>query len=91
MVSRFLRLFRRMGGGADCREVRDLSSDYIEDELDEESRKRISKHLAWCPPCSAFVNTLRATVNMLRSTPRHDAPEGFPDRVRDAVRNEGAD
>ena len=91
MVSRFLKLFSRMGGDADCREVRDLSSDYIDDELDETSRGRVGEHIGRCGPCNAFINTLRATIDMLRSTPRHDAPEGFPDRVRDAVRNEGAD
>ena len=91
MVSRFLKLFSRNAGDADCREVRDLSSDYIDGELDEASRGRVGEHIGWCGPCSAFINTLRATVNMLRSAPKRDAPEGFPDRVRDAVRNEGAD
>ena len=91
MVSRFLGLFSRNDADTDCQEVRDLSSDYIDDELDRASRGRVSEHIGRCGPCNAFINTLRATINMLRSTPRHDAPEGFPDRVRDAVRNEGAD
>ena len=91
MVSRFLRVFSRMGGDADCREVRDLSSDYIDDELDIATRDRVSEHIGWCGPCNAFVNTLRATVNILRSTPKSDAPDGFRERVRDAIKSEGAD
>jgi anti-sigma factor RsiW len=91
MVSRFLRVFSRMGGDDDCREVRDLSSDYIDDELDSASRDRVRKHIGRCGPCNAFVNTLRATVNILRSTPINDAPEGFRERVRDAIKSEGAD
>ena len=92
MVSRFLRVFSRMGGDNDCREVRDLSSDYIDDELDSASKDRVSEHIGRCGPCNAFVNTLRATVSILRSTPKSDAPEGFRDRVREAIKTEeGAD
>ncbi len=91
MVSRFLKLLSRMGGGSDCREVRDLSSDYIDDELDSASRSRIREHIGRCGPCNAFVNTLRATVNLLRSTPKSDAPDGFRERVSDAIKNEAAD
>ncbi len=77
MVSRFLRIFSRMGGDDDCREVRNLSSDYIDDELDSASKERVTDHLRRCGPCNAFVNTLRATVNILRSTPKSEAPEGL--------------
>ena len=90
MVSRFLRVFSRMGGDKDCREVRDLSSDYIDGELDSAAQGRVREHLGRCGPCNAFVNTLRATVNILRSTPKTDAPEGFRERVRDAIKSEEA-
>ena len=91
MVSRLLRLLSRMGSNADCREVRDLSSDYIDDELDSATRDRVSEHIGWCGPCNAFINTLRATVDILRSTPKRDAPDGFRERVRETIKSEGAD
>ena len=91
MVSRFLGLFKRGDEDPDCREVRDLSSDYIDGEFDHVSQERVEKHLEWCPPCSAFLNTLRATVSMLRSMPKREASDAFRERVRQSVQNEGGD
>ena len=91
MVSRFLRLFKRRDEDPDCHEVRDLSSEYIDGELDEASEERVEKHLQWCSPCSAFLSTLRATVSMLRSMPKREAPDAFRERVRQAVKNESGD
>ena len=89
MASRFIRLFKRRSEDADCREVRNLSSDYIDEELERASADRVSRHLKWCPPCNAFIETLRATVNMLRATPRREPPSDFRQRVQDAIRDEG--
>ena len=91
MVSRFLRLFKRRDEDPDCQEVRDLSSEYIDGELDSASEERVKKHLEWCGPCTAFISTLRTTVSMLRSMPRREAPDAFRERVRQAVKNEGDD
>ena len=91
MVSRFLRLFKRADEDPDCREVRGLSSDHIDGELDQASKDRVEKHLQWCPPCSAFLSTLRTTVSMLRSMPKREASDAFRERVRQAVKNESGD
>ncbi len=91
MVSRFLRLFKRRDEDPDCHEVRDLSSDYIDGELDPASKERVGKHLQWCGPCNAFISTLRTTVSMLRSMPKREASDAFRERVREAVQNEGGD
>ena len=75
----------------DCEHVREMSSDFIDDDLDEEANQMVVAHLEWCPPCTAFINTLRATVGLLRSTPREAPPVDFKERVRDTIRNAGAD
>ena len=82
MVSGILRIFKRRKEDADCAEVRELSSDYIDEDLDQASTNRLRRHLEMCGPCNAFVNTLRATVRLLRNTPKHGAPDGFRQRVR---------
>ena len=91
MVSRFLGLFKRRNEDPDCHEVRGLSSEYIDGELDKASEQRVEKHLEWCPPCTAFLSTLRATVSMLRSMPKREASDAFRERVRQAVKDESAD
>lgn len=88
MVSRLLGLFKGRRDDADCHEVRQLSSDYIDGDLRDADVKRVNRHLEWCPPCNAFIETLRATVNMLRNTPKREAPEDFRQRVREAIEDE---
>ena len=89
MVTRLIGLFRRRNQEADCREVRTLSSDYIDEELEQAEAERVSRHLEWCSPCNWFVETLRATVKMLRATPKREAPSDFRQRVRRAIQDEG--
>ena len=75
MVSRISRLFRRGSDEVDCDHVRNLSSDYIDNGLDPEERNRVRAHLKWCGMCLAFINTLRATVSLLRSS---EPPKSHP-------------
>ena len=91
MVSRITSIFRRKDPEPDCDEVRDISSDYIDGELDERRAGKVKSHLDGCAPCQAFIRTLRATVNLLRSTPKQQAPEGFRSRIRESLPKDGAD
>ncbi len=53
-----------------CRAMVDSLSDYIDGDLDAALRKAIDAHGGHCPPCRAFVRTLRATVQVVRNLPR---------------------
>ena len=88
MVSRFLRGFRRPKMDVDCEEVRRLSSDYIDAELEQSSAGKVRGHLERCGPCSAFINTLRATVELLSSIGKRRADGGFRRRVRESIARE---
>ena len=88
MVSRIIGIFRRKGDDLDCEDVKGLSSDYIDEDLEEAKVSQVSRHLGWCAPCNAFVRTLKATVELLRATPKQEAPDGFRDRVRKNLRKE---
>ncbi len=85
MVSRIARLFRRDDTDPDCLEVRESSSDFIDGELDESVAAKITGHLGWCGPCNSFIQTLKATVALLRATPRESAPPGFADRLKKKI------
>ena len=82
MVSRITSLFGRSREGNECDHVRGLSSDFIDDELDPEERDRLLAHLEWCGLCIAFINTLRATVNMLGSSDAPETPPALKDNIR---------
>lgn len=85
MVSRIVGIFRRNDVDPDCKEVRESSSDFIDGELDESVASKISEHLARCGPCTTFIQTLRATVGLLRSTPKEKAPPDFAERLKKRI------
>ena len=85
---RFFNLFKRKE--ADCPEVRAGASDFLDGDMGRRESARIAAHLEKCGLCRAFVNTLRATVNLLRSTPTSEPPEGFKQRIRDRLKDSSA-
>ena len=82
MVSRIVGFFRRNEMDPDCMEVRESSSDIIDDDLDESVSSRLNEHLLRCGPCHSFIQSLKATVNLLRATPQQKAPTGFAERLK---------
>ena len=69
-------LFGRHRADDDHTQIRSMSSDYIDNDLDEEQARRVKAHLDKCHLCAAFFNTLRATINLLGSAkpPGHHRP-----------------
>lgn len=45
-----------------CKEVFELLSQYLDLELPPEACREIESHLAGCPPCVEFAESLRRTV-----------------------------
>ena len=68
--------------------VRGQLSEYLDDSLSERDRRRIEAHLAACPPCTAYLNTLRATVRALGVLPAPKAPSGIRARIIEQARRE---
>ncbi len=87
MVSRISRLFRRDDENEHVK-ARGFASDYIDGDLDEEAAKGVESHLAICPPCTAFFETLKATVKLLGSQTKKDAPTSFRERLQDRLQRE---
>ena len=83
---RLFGIFRRRD--LDCGEVRDLASDYLDDEVGGSVRGRIAAHLGQCGLCRAFVETLKATISLLGSFEREQAPPLLQGYVRDRIRRE---
>ena len=49
----------------DCEEVRELMSDYLDDELNADSRDHIDDHVGICPGCQRVLGNLRMTLQQV--------------------------
>ena len=50
----------------ECEEIRALLSDYVDDELDPQDRRRIDEHVGFCPRCRRALANLRLALDRLR-------------------------
>ena len=48
-----------------CRELVELVSDYIDDQLSPEDRARFEMHLVYCRGCAVYVEQLRDTLRLM--------------------------
>lgn len=60
----------------DCREAVELVTAYLEGALDSRDRARFERHLGGCPDCSAYLEQIRATIELVGGIePDELAPE----------------
>lgn len=63
----------------ECRQIAELLGEYIEGTLPTATRDLIDWHIEGCPPCVAFMNTYRSTVEATRKLPD---PTTIPPELR---------
>lgn len=68
----------------DCRRLFARLSQYLDAELPEPDCAAIQAHLSDCPPCRAFLRTLRKTVDLCRQY----SPETMPPPLKVKARKE---
>jgi hypothetical protein len=64
-----------------CRECVDLLADYVDGTLDQVQVELLEWHLEGCPPCIAFVNTYKGTVNAARRLRETTLPPELQQRL----------
>lgn len=67
--------------GVRCTELIELVTEWMDGELDEDTRARIEEHLVVCAPCTAYVTQLRQSIAAMERLDL-DAP---PAAVRDEL------
>ena len=72
----------------ECRECMDLLADYVDGTLPRDQAELLDWHLEGCPPCVAFVNTYKGTVDVARKLPLDDIPPELTQRLLDFLRQE---
>jgi anti-sigma factor RsiW len=69
-----------------CRASRDRLNEHLDGALGEREGERLEAHLAGCPACRAFANTLQATIRAVRELPREQLPAAARARLQQLVR-----
>jgi anti-sigma factor RsiW len=85
-----MRLFKRkrVPEHLPCRDVVEIVTAYLDDELDDQLRQRLEYHLTLCDPCVEYIEQVRRTIAISgESIP----PEQLPPELRDGLRLAFAD
>jgi anti-sigma factor RsiW len=70
-----------------CREVIDLLTDYVEDALPAEERRRVEAHLATCDGCTACLEQVRETIRLTGMLTEEQVPDEDKHRLLAAFRD----
>jgi anti-sigma factor (TIGR02949 family) len=73
-------------GTEECRSLFALLSEYLDGELPPDACEHIRAHIAGCPPCVEFVNSLRRSVELLRGHRAAEAPGPLAESAREELR-----
>lgn len=69
-----------------CHEVVVLVTDYLEDALTPEDRRRVEEHLAECDGCTAYLDQIRETIRLTGMIREEQIPEEEKHRLLEAFR-----
>ncbi len=72
--------------GFNCREIKELLPDYLDQSLQEEVCKHLEVHLSECEDCRIFVKTVETTVVLYKHCPGSDVPEEVRIDLRQSLR-----
>ncbi len=57
-----------------CKELTELATDYLEENLPWHERLRIQAHLWMCKHCGRYVDQMRTVIGLLRRLPTVPVP-----------------
>ena len=70
-----------------CEKVNRFIIDYLEREVDEETRVQFEAHLQECPNCGVFLEQYRSTLDAVGDLRDMELPPALIDRTVDFLRN----
>lgn len=65
-----------------CRELVDLLSDFVAEELPSTQRESVEYHLRLCSSCAAYLESYRVTTQIVRQLPRLPLPTRVAQQLR---------
>lgn len=70
----------------DCREIFSLLSEYLDADLPPATCEEIARHIADCPPCVEFVDSLKKSIALCRGQQLAEKPPVLSDSAREQMR-----
>jgi predicted anti-sigma-YlaC factor YlaD len=74
----------------ECRRIAELLADYFDGTLPRETHELIDWHIEGCPPCVAFVNTYRGTIDAAKHLRDTTIPPEMKQRLLTVLQNRQA-
>ena len=68
-----------------CRECADFLLEYLEGQLDPETRRTFDEHMALCPPCVRYLVHYTETIKASRLAMTDEPPAALPDGLLSAI------
>jgi anti-sigma factor (TIGR02949 family) len=65
----------------ECKQIVQLLGDYLDGSLPRDQAELLEWHIEGCPPCVAFVNTYRGTVNAAKKLAKVEIPPELKSRL----------
>jgi anti-sigma factor RsiW len=72
--------------GLTCHEVVELITDYLEDALPDDDRRRVEEHLAACDGCTHYLEQMRETIRLTGMLTEEQVPEEQKRKLLSAFR-----
>jgi anti-sigma factor RsiW len=72
----------------ECRQIADLLGDYLDGTLPKSTRELLEWHIEGCPPCVAFINTYRGTINAATKLREAQVPTELKKRLLAVLRSQ---
>ncbi len=67
---------------AECREIFERLSEYLDGELSPEARRKLEEHICGCAPCLEFIESLQKTVDLCRELGAGSPAPPLPDEFK---------
>lgn len=74
-----------------CQEVVELVTDYLEGALSSREQRRLERHLAGCPHCTAYLAQMRETLRLTGKLAPEDLTPEMTDDLSEVFRRWQAD
>jgi anti-sigma factor RsiW len=70
-----------------CREIVELTTDYLEDALEQSLRREFEEHLALCDGCANYLEQMRETIRLTGMISEDEIPADQRDQLLVAFRD----
>lgn len=69
-----------------CSQFLQELSDYLDEEVRDDVRRELEKHMAECPNCWVLVDTTKKTLSIYKKLEPDPLPQGLKERLLEAIK-----